>query len=77
MVDKTKMNELRWDLGYGYLRLRIPPEDTIKILAITCRSGQGFYYKIGEPVIWAKTLSGMETCKKLLQKNGYCDPKQL
>jgi hypothetical protein len=71
------MNELRWNLGYGYLRLRIPPEDTIKILVLTRGSGQGFYYKEGNPIIWAKTLVGSDPCKKLLQKSGYCDPKQL
>lgn len=71
------MNELRWNLGYGYLRLRIPEADTIKILTLVRGCGCGFSYRVGNPVIWAKTLTGSEACKKLLQKHGYCDPKQL
>ena len=71
--------ELRWNLGYGYLRLRLPSEtDAIKVLVLLRGCNSGFCYIAGgDGIMWAKTLEGQVAAKKLLQKVGYCDPRQL
>ncbi len=73
--------ELRWPVyrNSGYLRLRIPSEaDAIKILVLTRGCAQGFCFIQGsDGIIWAKTVKNSSETMKLLQKAGYCDPKQL
>lgn len=71
--------ELRWNLGYGYMRLRLTDEGAaLQIMALTRGCGQGFALRLGgDGAIWSKTLTGSDATIKLLRKAGYADPKQL
>lgn len=70
--------ELRWNLGYGYMRLRLSSHaDAMKVLVLLSHHAQGFTYtQGGDGIIWAKTLTGSSSAMKALQKAGYIDPKQ-
>jgi hypothetical protein len=71
------MSELRFNLGYGYLRLRIASkQDAIKIMVLLRGCKSGFYYNQNdsEQLIWANTLKHYSDINKLLKLAGYCDP---
>jgi hypothetical protein len=67
--------ELRFQLGYGYLRLRIlSREDAIKILVLTRGCGAGLYYdQRTNNLIIAKSLRPYSEINKILKRAGYCD----
>ena len=68
--------ELRFNLGYGYLKLRIASkQDAIHILVLLRGCKSGFYYNKNdtEQIIWAKTLKHYSEINKILKQAGYCD----
>ena len=70
-------SELRFNLGYGYLRLRIKSkQDAIKLLVLLRGYNYGFYYNQNsreEYVFWAKNLKSYCEINKLLKQAGLCD----
>jgi hypothetical protein len=69
--------ELRFNLGYGYLRLRLPSRaDAIKMLVLTRGCGAGLYYnEHANNLIYAKTLKPYCEMNKILKRAGYCDER--
>lgn len=79
-MNYQKMPELRFNLGYGYLRLRIASEaDMIRILVLTrnCKSGFTYNKNDSDGIIWAKTLAQYNEILRILKQNWYCDKNQL
>jgi hypothetical protein len=70
------MPELRFNLGYGYLRLRIATKaDAIRILILLRGCKSGLYYDQNDDIIWAKTLKHYSDINKILKQEGYCDSR--
>jgi hypothetical protein len=76
-MSSTEMPELRFNLGYGYLRLRLPSRtDAIKMLVLTRGCGAGLYYdRCANNFIYAKTLKPYSDINKILKREGYCDTR--
>jgi hypothetical protein len=61
--------ELRVNLGYGYLRYRIPSKnDAIRILVLLRRCNCGLYYNMNDsnPIITMRYIQQYNEVKKIL-----------
>ncbi len=79
-MGHKQMPELRFNLGNGYLRLRIiSQDDMIRILVLTrqCKSGLFYNKNDSEGIVYAKTLEHYNEILRILKQHGYCDSKQL
>ena len=76
MPGRTDKPELRFNLGYGYLKLRLPSRaDAVKVLVLLRGCKAGFYYDMrANNIIVAKTLQTYSDINKILKREGYCDP---
>lgn len=75
MPGRTDKPELCFNLGYGYLRLRLPSRaDAMKVLVLLRGCGAGLYYDAkANNIIMAKTLKPYSDINKILKREGYCD----
>ncbi len=73
------MPELRVNLGYGYLKLRIKTKmDAIKILILTRHCGAALYYNINDPYgIILLGNAGYNEVVKILEREGYLDTSRV
>lgn len=74
------MPELRFNLGRGYLRLRIQSnDDALKLVILLRHCNSGLFYNKSDPqgLIEAKTLKQFNEITKCLKKEGYLDPTVL
>lgn len=73
------MPELRFNLGYGYLKLNIKSKnDAIKILILTRHCKGGLFYNMNNPddIIIIKNSIYNEVVK-ILEKEGYLDTSRV
>jgi hypothetical protein len=68
------MAELRFNLGYGYLKLKL--DNPVKALIDIRDAGGAFYYdKNDTNIIWAKSLQNYVKINKALKREGYLHPE--
>jgi hypothetical protein len=75
------MDELRFQLGYGYLRLHLHTrEDALKVVVLLRDCETGFFFDRnlkGPLVLQPRTLEHYSKITKLLKTEGYLHPDAL
>jgi len=75
MQTPTKQAEIRFNLGHGYLKLRIPSRtDAMKILVLLRELNAGLYYDASANNIILCPVSQYSHISKILIREGLCRP---
>ena len=75
MQQITQLAEMRFNLGHGYLKLRIPSRtDAMKILVLLRELNTGLYYDARANNIILCPTSQYSKISKILIREGFCRP---